>query len=247
MRKRLPFFIIFLFGLFGLKLFVLKQLALYINKNNIWYVTLGSLACFVIGLAGMITTKKQPHIDHKKKTERSVKNILLQNIIYAPLVIALLIGLLLPAKPLQNTLFSQNFISIKPPDSAHGLKDEQIESLFGLDTSQYSFLDWMNVEAISPHYLFMNGKTVNVSGQIYRVTPTSLLVGRLYITCCTVDARPFGFRVVYLLAKNSVNPFHSGQWVRINGAFQVNNKTNEVYIIPFSIHPITSPEDPYIN
>jgi uncharacterized repeat protein (TIGR03943 family) len=240
MKKLLPYLTILLFGLYGVKLFLLRQFAFYINRNNIWYTALGFVVCFIIGCIGIV------YVLRKKSPAQQVFRISMKKaVIYLPLLIALVVGFFIPSKPLTGTSFAQDLIIIKPP--AKGATDAQIEHMYGFTTADYPLYVWMNIQSMSPHYQYLDGKSIDLTGQIYSTGTSSFVFGRLYITCCAVDARPFGYTVNYLSAKGAQNPYHAGEWVAVNGIFSVDKKNDTVSIVPLSIKQTTQPVNPYAN
>lgn len=246
MNRILPFVIIFLFGLYGIKLFIFHQLEFYVNQSNIWYISLGSIVCFIIGVLGFILNANK--LVHTKNGQRTYSHItIIQALPFIPLVCALSLGFFLAPRPIASVNFT-NIQPITPQLVGNGLNNEDISVILGYNTAKYQFQQWYDAEEISQNDQYFNGKPVDLIGQVYDQTQTSFYLARLYIWCCTVDARPFGFTVVYPLAKGSQIPFHNGDWVEVIGAFEQNNHySQKLFIVPFEIKYVPSPTNPYVN
>ena len=243
MKKFLSPIVFVLFGIYICKLFITNQLQLYINANNIWYTAVSGLLCVLIGIGSFIFALRE----YKK---RNLHFSLSQILFFLPLILALLFGLLLPPRTI---LFTQaNFFPITPPVYANSpVKDEVIARLLGFDTEQYTFAEWYLVQSLSPSFAYQNGKSVDLTGQVFTIDQThhTFFFGRLYITCCVVDARPFGYTTRYLALKNAPVPFQPNEWVRIHGSFIVDASTGKPKLILFPLQTqiVSQPRNPYIN
>lgn len=247
MRKYLSTITIFLFGVYILKLSFTNGLQLYININNIWYTILTGIFCCLIGILGFITIAKEKS-QHEDHNQWKISVIFLS----IPLVAALIFGIILPAEPIVYN--SSNFVPIQPPpyEPNKDVNDQVIERLLGFNTEIYSFAEWYLTESLSPDYHYQNGKPVDLTGQIFTVDPknNSFYFGRLYITCCVIDARPFAFPVHYLTMQGQQSHYQPNEWVRVQGSLFVETVKGkkELAITPFSIQVIPEPtKDPYVN
>lgn len=247
MKKFIPAITIFLFGLYILKLSFTNGLQLYINVNNIWYTVLTGAVCCCIGAIGiaLIIKKRLQQEDNRRKVK--ISSVLLS----MPLLAALIFGLLLPARPI--AFDSSNFVPIKPPpyDANKDVNDEVVARLLGFDTTTYTFAEWYLTESLSPDYHYQDGKPVDLTGQIFTIDQKNhaFYFGRLYITCCVIDARPFAFSVHYLTMQDQTSPYQPNEWVRILGSLLVEkaNGNKQLGIIPFSIQVVPEPNSPYVN
>jgi uncharacterized repeat protein (TIGR03943 family) len=246
MKRYLSAITIFLFGVYLLKLTFTNGLQLYINENNIWYTALSGFVCFFIGIMGLVVTIKEKthHEGHKKWRLSGI-------VLSIPLFAALILGLVLPAAPIVYN--ASNFTPIKPPpyESNKDVQDEVIARLLGFNTDKYTFAEWYLTESLSPDYHYQDGKPLDLTGQIFTIDSTRHIFyfGRLYITCCVIDARPFAFPVHYLLMQGQSVPYQQNEWLRVQGSFSVGkvNGENELAITPFSIVAVPKPKKPYVN
>lgn len=246
MKKYLSAITISLFGIYIVKLTFTNGLQLYINVNNTWYTILTGIVCCLIGIIGFITTPKtkSQHEDHKQWKISAI-------FFSIPLVVALIFGIIFPAEPI--IFNSSNFIPIQPPpyEQNKDVNDQVIARLLGFNTDIYSFAEWYLTDSLSPDYHYQNGKPVDLTGQIFTVNPTknSFYFGRLYITCCVIDARPFAFPVHYLTLQGQTNLYQPNEWVRVQGSFfiEIVNGKKELAITPFAIQVVPEPKEPYVN
>lgn len=246
MKKYISAITIFLFGAYILKLAFTNGLQLYISVDNVWYTVVTGIVCCLIGAVGVvvIVKEKTEHI-HQKKWEISAI------LVSIPLFVALAAGILLPAAPIVYN--ASNFVPVKPPpyEQNKDVNDEVIARLLGFNTSNYTFAEWYLTESLSPDYQYQNGKPVNLTGQIFTINPTnhSFYFGRLYITCCVIDARPFAFPVQYLTLQGQTSPYQPNEWVRVQGSLfvEIVRDKMELTIIPFNIQVVPEPKEPYVN
>jgi len=246
MKKYISAITIFLFGAYLLKLAFTNGLQLYINMNNIWYTMLTGIVCCLIGVVGIFVIFKE-----KSQYEKPGKWKLPSVFLSIPLLAALIFGLLFPARPIVYN--ANNFVPIKPQpyDPNKDVNDQVIARLLRFDTENYTFAEWYLTESLSPDYHYQNGKPVDLTGQIFTVDPAnhSFYFGRLYITCCVIDARPFAFPVHYLTLQGQNSPYQPNEWVRVQGSFFIDTikGTKELVITPFSIQVVSEPKEPYVN
>jgi uncharacterized membrane protein YcgQ (UPF0703/DUF1980 family) len=244
MRRRIFAIIVILFGAYIVKIVLTGGIRLYINTNNIWYTGIAGAACCCIGGIDLFVSLL------RQQTGPVQKQKLFDLLLYSPLVLALLVGFLLPPKTIIFT--PGNFYPMKPPPySGTPVADGVIARLLGFDTQQYSFAKWYLTESLSPDYHYQDGKPIDLTGEIMTVNPAghSFYFGELYIICCVVDARPFGYTVHYLASQNGINAYAPNEWVHIQGSFFITmaGKQKELDILAFQAQIVPQPKEPYIN
>lgn len=247
MKKYFSAITILLFGVYILKLVFTGGLPLYISVNNIWYTIVTGIICCIIGAAGIIVISKNKaaYLSHDNKIKITSLLFIL------PLLVALISGLILPAEPIVYS--ASNFIPIIPPpyEPNKDVNDEVIARLLGFNTQQYTFAEWYLTESLSPDFHYQSGKPVDLTGQIFTIDEANHIVyfGRLYITCCVIDARPFVFPVHYLSLQGEATQYQPNEWLQIEGSLvpETIKGKKELAIIPYNIQVVGEPREPYVN
>jgi putative membrane protein len=135
----------------------------------------------------------------------------------APIILAVpvLLGALLPAQPLSPLAAGQRGLgaaSIATGDDAPEL------ALHGR-TETYTIKDWVKALQADPEPARHIGKTVRVTGFVYReegAEPDRFLVARYILKCCAVDAQPVGLPV-----RSSTPAPERGTWIVVDGTWDV--------------------------
>jgi putative membrane protein len=215
-----------------------NKLNFYINPSYDWFATLMAL---IGGVGVVVSTIRRSHADNLR---RPVK---LTTITLG--VIAVLMGLsLIVLRPasLSGTTALQRGINAGGLD----LTSTITTAGFGATNySQFDIRDWASVLSQTSQVAFYNGKTADQLVGFIAPTPNHSInvfyVSRFYITCCAMDAQPYGVPV-YVAGWAKSYPLNS--WVRISGSFKSNPDGKEddpVILVPTVIAKIPEPQDPY--
>jgi uncharacterized repeat protein (TIGR03943 family) len=159
-------------------------------------------------------------------------------------LIPLVLGWLVPPKPLGASAFSNREInvgslqSVSPPGSNERM---------GLVSGEKNILDWLiDVHnSASPNELA--GQEVHVIGVVYRddrFEETQFLVGRFIVSCCVADASPIGL----VVQSPEAAELADDQWVEITGHFETGVFDGEQMplLIIETIQKIEPPPQPYL-
>ncbi len=154
----------------------------------------------------------------------------------------LLIGLIVPAKPLgaaavQNSGVSTGFTSIQGQSTQ-----------MNIAPTDRNVLDWVRAFNTSNDVKEFNGQKGDVIGFVYRDinfdAKKQLMVARFAISCCVADASAIG---VMIQTDNAAKWAQDG-WVHVRGTFQVQTVDNRPtpVLIADSIEQTTQPDHPYL-
>lgn len=172
-------------------------------------------------------------------------NKLFKNDIFGSLIAISMvgIGILLPPKSLSSITASQRSIDL----NSINLTQNTLSAVqnFNKSTANYSLGDWIAMQGFNPDPLFYNDKDVKISGFLYKPENLNLdedvyLIARFVITCCAVDARPVGLKVVI-----ANNEFSTDEWLEVTGKFGIDSN-GELIVIPEKLERIEEPSNPYI-
>src|SRR5208282_655392 len=112
--------------------------------------------------------------------------------------------------------------------------------------SQFDIRDWASVLNQTSQINFYSGKTANLLGF---VSPTSnndpdvFYASRFYITCCAMDAQPYG---VPIYVPNWRKTYPPNSWLTVSGSFKLNPNSGSIIpivLIPSKISSIPEPQD----
>ncbi|MHC1781184.1 MAG: TIGR03943 family protein [Anaerolineaceae bacterium] len=159
------------------------------------------------------------------------------------LSVPLILGSLVPVKPLSTSSLTTRGMSLSAPSA---IGDQTFESM-EISPDDRTVLDWVKLfnyeENLSDHI----GTTADVIGFVYhdpRLEDGRFMVGRFIITCCVADAFAVGMVVD---APGSVE-LEENSWVNVKGAVDVT--TIDGRKVPLihaqSVIPVPAPDQPYL-
>jgi uncharacterized repeat protein (TIGR03943 family) len=226
-----------LLGLFLLSRLWSGNILLYINQRFVVLVFLAGLG-FVI-LAQVLYAER---LSSQNDDEESAKGYSKSTLWW--LAIPILIGFLIPARPLSPTAVANRGISIDAPLSA---RIEDTTDLLSLSPTERSVLDWIRLFSFSENQQQFVGQPVDVTGFVFsdgRLSETQFMVGRFTITCCVADATALGMIVEYPQAAI----LKQLSWVRVQGKLDLLERDGRLLpvVLAESVEAVPSPEQPYL-
>ncbi len=234
---------------FGLFLFLIAKA---INHQLYWYINirfivLSQIGIVVLAILAVILFKaatnkhsdhldeKQPH-DHDHDHKPASANLWI-------MMVPLLIGVLIPAKPLDSTAVSAKGLTttsaiISSNSASHPLATE---------SEQRNVLDWVKIFYFEKDLNPYVGQKAAVTGFVYfdnQLPKGQFFVSRFIIACCAADAYAVGM-IVEPAAGISVK---QDDWVQIRGTVEVVSFDghNSPLIHAETITPIPQPDQPYL-
>jgi len=159
------------------------------------------------------------------------------------LAIPLILGVIVPARPLSTSSLNTRGMSLSAPVS---IGQQSIQTM-EIAPDDRTVLDWIKIinyeQDLSPYL----GKSANVIGFVYhdpRLKTDQFMVGRFVITCCAADAFAIGMAVDWPDSANLVD----NSWVNVKGTVDV--LTIDGQKVPVihaqAVNPIQAPEQPYL-
>lgn len=111
----------------------------------------------------------------------------------------------------------------------------------------FTVRDWATLLRQTSDPAFYEGKPVDVIGFITAIPdePDAFYVSRFSITCCAVDAQPFG---VPVLLPGWQNQFAADDWVHVTGEFTTSGTLDVGTIVlePSGVTGVDEPDQPYL-
>jgi putative membrane protein len=159
------------------------------------------------------------------------------------MIVPLMIGLLIPARPLDSSAFAtKGFNTTAPLVSA-----DSTAKLFETESQDRNVLDWLKIfyyeTDITPHL----GQQASVIGFVYRddqLSEDQFYVSRFIISCCAADASSIGMIATWPDAKNLKND----SWVLVKGTMSSLTLKDQVLpmVVVESVQDVPVPEQPYL-
>ncbi|MDR3573489.1 MAG: TIGR03943 family protein [Anaerolineaceae bacterium] len=239
----------------GLALFILFQ---YVTGHLNWYINQRYISLSVIAILGflamavtaLLSKQQQPHShDHEDEDEKGghshAKTPQVSSIggIFI-LVIPLIIGLAIPARPLSaNAVDNKGMSSNAPLSAGGGKQSESVDKAPGDRT----VLDWIKVFNYATDLSPFLGQKANVVGFVYhdpQLPAGHFMVGRFAIVCCVADAFAIGMAV----ETPAGDTLADNTWVDVQGPVQSidldGHKTP--LILASSVTQVQQPQQPYL-
>jgi putative membrane protein len=235
----------------GLGLFLLSRvwngkILLYINQRFVILVFLAGLGLVI--LAQVIFRERPSERDRNgEKTgtdfaEKRVDYGLRWNLWWIALPV--MIGLLIPARPLGASVLAMRGINTSAPLTAN-LDDAQYS--LSLAPGDRTVLDWIRLFTAADEPQVFIGQPVDIIGFVYhdpRLSQGQFMVGRFTITCCVADALALGMIVNW----PGVEGLVENTWVRVQGSLDVTELAGRTIpmVTAHSVEPVQQPEQPYL-
>lgn len=160
----------------------------------------------------------------------------------AIMAVPMLLGLLVPARPLGATAVSSRGIGLSAPDRPGSVTQAQRAV-----TGPKNVLDWLREFTRNADPAAFSGEEVDVTGFVYRDPRNQadqFWVSRFTISCCVADASAIGL----LVQTEQAAGLKNDSWVRVTGKLAVGEFAGEKIpvIAPAKIEPVDQPENPYL-
>lgn len=155
-----------------------------------------------------------------------------------------ILGLLVPPKPLGAAAMSNREISVGGVTSATSPKTAQVMSR---PNTEKNVLDWLIDFRLAQNPAAFAEQEAKVIGFVYRddrFDRDKFMVSRFAISCCAADAAPLGLVVHW----PKTSGLTSDQWVEVSGRFQPGEFDGEPmpFLIADKVTPVEVPDQPYL-
>ena len=159
------------------------------------------------------------------------------------LLIPVLIGILIPARPLDAAAATTRGVNVSAPIVSSAAQAQSFESV----ADQRNVLDWIRIFNSGTDVTPYIGQTADVIGFVFRdgrLTENQFLVSRFVITCCAADGLAIGMVVNW----DQTSTLTENTWVRVKGAvepYQLEGQPVPL-IQADSVEVVQEPEQPYL-
>jgi uncharacterized repeat protein (TIGR03943 family) len=219
-------------GIYFVVVIVTGSLTNYINERFAW---LSYVAAGIFLLLGAHSLYMALRSEHAVGKDRGLSWGTLWMV-----GIPLLLGTLVPSRPLG--VESVDRISTAAINAAGSIVNQ-----FEIDPLNRNVLDWLRVFNTVADFDELNGQSADLIGFVYS-EPTfpedQFMIARFTVSCCVADASAIGVPAYYA----DTPTLTQGQWVRVQGAFQVGEFRGDVLPVlqVASIEVVDQPEHPYV-
>jgi uncharacterized repeat protein (TIGR03943 family) len=243
-ERRYRFFQALLF--LGLLLFLLAKI---MNSQLLWYINKRFMILTEIGIALLLILAQRlfREAGNLGKGHHEEEHALHD---YKPafanlwiLAIPLLIGILIPAKPLDSTA-----VSAKGLTTTSALISSHSSSRpFETESEQRNILDWVKLFYFEPDLTPYTGQKASVIGFVYldnRLPKGQFFVSRFILSCCAADAYAVGM----IVEPPAGLSFEPDEWLEVKGQVDVVSFEghNSPLIHAETITPVSPPDQPYL-
>ncbi len=252
-RKWMQASILLFTGLYFLDNMLSGRIYLYINERFGWLTWLATVMLIVMGVVNIIDLlqtrpeavhdhHEHEHHDHDHSDGHD------HNHDHAPtwaklgiVGLPLMIGLLVPAKPLGAAAIQNSGVSTSYQSTG-------TTTQLAVASTDRNVLDWVRAFNSTRSVKEFDGQKADVVGFVYRDIrfdeKTQFMAARFAISCCVADANALG---VIVQTKEAAKWQQDG-WVRVRGKFQAQmiEKRETPVLIAESVEQVAQPEHPYL-
>jgi len=159
------------------------------------------------------------------------------------MLIPLLIGILIPAKPLDSSAVSAKGLTT----SSALISSDSTSRLFETESEQRNILDWVKLFYFEKDLNPFIGQQASVVGFVYRdesLPQGQFFVSRFILSCCAAD----GYAVGMIVDTPQADTFEKDTWIKVTGSVDVvsfDGKPSPL-IRAETIEIVPQPDQPYL-
>jgi uncharacterized repeat protein (TIGR03943 family) len=236
-------FILILTAIFLLQKIFSGNLDWYIHQRFMPLTVLSVIVLLVIGVivfrSGRSASRDEHH-DHEHEHHHHEHHVSRWGLVMA--LVPLLVGVLIPPKPLTSDAITGKGFSSAPPVASGG-SVVQFDQAF----DERNILDWHRLFSSPDAQSAVLGQSANVTGFVYhdpRLKEGQFLVSRFMVICCAADGFPIGMVVNW--PESASLP--ADQWIKVKGVVQSTQFGQQTWplIEATSVEAIQIPDQPYL-
>ncbi|MBL8045971.1 MAG: TIGR03943 family protein [Anaerolineales bacterium] len=222
----------------------------YINERFLPLIAFGAVGALVLAGGALVAARQKDdaehhHDEHNHNHDHDHTHAPQRFPLGTVLLVALpiLLGVLIPARPLGATAIDQKGLNVTGPLTVSGGAAAKLE----IAPENRTILDWMRAFNYAADPSTFTNQPANVVGFVYRpdqLTGTQFLVSRFVVTCCAADGSAVGLLVEWPQAIN----LEENGWVRVRGPVSVGTLDGKPIplITAASIESVPQPDQPYM-
>jgi uncharacterized repeat protein (TIGR03943 family) len=222
--------------------FLSGTLFYYIGRRFAWLVPVAAIGCVCMAVGVWLQRAEAHAHEHEADEHRHGHALTRAGLVLV--VIPLLLGWLVPPRPLGSAALATREIGLGAPEQVSIGAVRPIP----LGRHEKNILDWLAAFAQNPDPQAFVGQEAHVVGFVYRderfEAETSFMVTRFAITCCVADATAVGLLVRWPQAEELA----IDTWVEVQGRFAVEVFQGQSLpvLVAERVVPVEPPAQPYL-
>jgi putative membrane protein len=259
-RRWVQSLILLFLGLYFLDNILSGRIFFYINERFGWLSWVATGIFLVLGIVGVVELLREPrHDEHDHNHEHEHEHDEHEHAhdhghehgaapswpILAIIALPLLVGLLVPAKPLGASAIGTSGVST----SYSAVQGSGSTTQLTVAPTERNVLDWVRAFNNTSNVEEFNGQPADLVGFVYRdirfdKDTAKFMVARFTISCCVADASAIGV----IVQTDNAGKLPQDSWVHVTGKFQVQDFDSQhtPILIADTVEATTQPEHPYL-
>lgn len=224
----------------------------YINNRFAWLTFLAVIGFFAVALGYLYQARQvremldgagdhdhtHDHDHHHEGNDHGLSRVGL-----ALVLLPVMLGLLVPARPLGAAAVGNREVSVGRLSTAAAPRASQVAA----PTREKNLLDWLMAFDQAQDPAAFDGQPANLLGFVYRDSrfgDDSFLLSRFVVSCCVADATPIGL----VVRTPAASQLALDQWVQVSGRFQAGAFDGHPMpiLVADVITPTVAPNQPYL-
>ena len=215
----------------------------YINQRFMALTLIAALGFLALAQSVLQRRRENPDHDHADENHHHPHAPAFPAWTLVVVALPVLLGVLIPAKPLGSSAIANRGVNITAPLTAGAAQPAKLD----LAPTDRTILDWIRAFNYASDPKSFAGQSADVIGFVYhdsRLAGEQFLAGRFTVNCCVADAMAIGVIVQWPDSKGLAD----NGWVRVRGSVQASEIDGRPIplIIAESVEPVSPPEQPYL-
>lgn len=225
--------------------FVLKA----VNGQLTWYINARFVPLTIFGMIFLAVLAQTVFAEIRRLRQRAMEEDHHEHEHSHPstniwfMLIPLLIGLLIPAQPLDSSAFASKGFNTNSPLVSADSSARIVET----ESEERNILDWIKLYNFESEPSQFDGQTASVIGFVYfdeSLGEGQFFVSRFVVSCCAAD----GFAIAMPVEWEGASALEQDSWVLVKGVIQtvtLNDRAAPM-IVAESVQPAPIPSQPYL-
>lgn len=233
--------------LLGLFLFLMGKV---INNQLLWYINLRFVVLTQVGIVFLAILSQRLFTEARKLRAQTADEEPLHDHDHEPvsanlwiMLLPLLIGVLIPARPLDSSAVSTKGLTTTSPI----ISSDSPSRPFETESEQRNVLDWVKLFYFEKDLNPYIGQQASVVGFVYfdqRLPQGQFFVSRFILSCCAAD----GYAVGMIVEWSGAGTLEQDDWVQVKGpveAVSFEGATSPL-IRAEAVEFVLQPDQPYL-
>jgi uncharacterized repeat protein (TIGR03943 family) len=233
--------------LIGLFLFLMSKV---INNQLLWYINQRFITLTLIGIVflAILAQRLLTEVRQLRKSGGDEEHVHDHDHQPAPvnlwiMLIPLLIGVIIPARPLDSSAVSAKGLTTSSPL----VSSDSSSKLFETESEQRNVLDWVKLFYLGKDLDPYIGQQASVVGFVYlddRLPEGQFFVSRFILSCCAAD----GYAVGLIVEWSQAESLEQDMWVQVKGPVETISFDNRIspLIQAETVELVPQPDQPYL-